>query len=224
MQVVSWPLGREKIHFEAPSADRLDHEMTDFLDWFAESPKIDPVLKAGVVHFWFVTLHPFEDGNDRMARAIADLALARSEGTSERFYSMSSQIEAERTQYYLKLKLEQGQRGGMDITLWLEWILNCLGRAVDGAENSLKGILRKAKIWEQINEAPVNERQRKVINQLLEGSEGRLSTSKYAKLAKCSTDTALRDIKAFVDRGILIQDEAGGRSTSYDLAGIEDCP
>ncbi len=220
MQVVSGPVGREKVHFEAPSADRLDQEMTGFLDWFTGSTEMDPVLKAGVSHFWFVTIHPFEDGNGRIGRAIADMALARAEGTPERFYSMSSQIEAERKQYYLNL--EQSQRGGTDITSWLEWFLNCLGRAVNGAEDSLKGILRKAKLWERINEATVNDRQRKVINRLLDGFEGKLSTSKYAKLAKCSTDTALRDIKALGDLGVLIQDEAGGRSTSYHLAGMED--
>ena len=216
MQVVSGPMGRERVHFEAPTADRLEHEVSVFLDWFEAANGIDPVLKAGIAHFWFVTIHPFEDGNGRISRAIADMALARAEGTIERFYSMSTQIEAEKKQYYLNL--EQSQKGGVDITSWLEWFLGCLGRAVAGAEAGLASVLRKAKVWERINsQSPVNERQRKVINRLLDGFEGKLSTSKYAKLAKCSGDTALRDIKILLDRGILIQDEGGGRNTSYRL-------
>ncbi len=220
MQVVSGPMGRERVHFEAPSADRLEQEVSAFLDWFEVANEIDPVLKAGVAHFWFVTIHPFEDGNGRISRAIADMALARAEGTSERFYSMSAQIEAEKKQYYLNL--EKSQKGGVDITSWLEWFLGCLGRAVAGAENGLANVLRKAKVWERINsQAPVNERQRKVINRLLDGFEGKLSTSKYAKLAKCSGDTALRDIKILLEQGILIQDEGGGRNTSYHLVEPE---
>ena len=223
MQVVSGPMGRERVHFEAPSADRLQHEVSFFLDWFGAANGIDPVLKAGIAHFWFVTIHPFEDGNGRISRAIADMALARAEGTIERFYSMSAQIEAEKKQYYLNL--EQSQKGGTDITSWLEWFLGCLGRAVAGAEDGLASVLRKAKIWELINsQSPVNERQRKVINRLLDGFEGKLSTSKYAKLAQCSGDTALRDIKILLDRGILIQDAGGGRNTSYHLVEPEDQP
>ena len=217
MQVVSGPIGRERVHFEAPEARRLRREVAAFLDWFEETKQIDPVLKAGVAHFWFVTLHPFEDGNGRISRAIADMALARAEGTPERFYSMSTQIEAEKKQYYLKL--EQSQKGGVDITAWLEWFLGCLGRAVTGAESSLAVVLKKARTWERINSrTSVNERQRKVINRLLDGFEGKFSTSKYAKLAKCSGDTALRDIKILLDQGILVQEEGGGRSTSYRLA------
>ena len=216
MQVVSGPMGRERVHFEAPTADRLKHEVSVFLDWFEAANGIDPVLKAGIAHFWFVTIHPFEDGNGRISRAIADMALTRAEGTIERFYSMSTQIEAEKNDYYLNL--EQSQKGGVDITLWLEWFLGCLGRAVAGAEDGLASVLRKAKVWERINsQSPVNERQRKVINKLLDGFEGKLSTSKYAKLAKCSGDTALRDIKILLDQGILVQDEGGGRNTSYRL-------
>jgi Fic family protein len=223
MQVVSGPIGRERIHFEAPSANRLQHEVLAFLDWFEAANGIDPVLKAGIAHFWFVTIHPFEDGNGRISRAIADMALARAEGMIERFYSMSTQIEAEKKQYYLKL--EQSQKGGMDITSWLEWFLGCLGRAVAGAEEGLAVVLRKAKVWERINnQSQVNERQRKVINRLLDGFEGKLSTSKYAKLAKCSGDTALRDIGILLKRGILIQDAGGGRNTSYRLAEPEDQP
>lgn len=215
MQVVSGPIGKERVHFEAPSADRLDHEMKLFLNWFGVAKGVDPVLKAGVAHFWFVTIHPFEDGNGRIGRAVADMALARAEGTADRFYSMSAQIEAERREYYLRL--ERNQRDGLDITAWLEWFLRCLGRAVDGAEISLATVLKKAWIWGRINQATVNERQRKVINRLLNGFEGKLSSSKYAKLAKCSNDTALRDIKALIDRGILVQERGGGRSTSYRL-------
>ena len=221
MQVVSGPMGRERVHFEAPAADRLGHEVSAFLDWFEASNGIDPVLKAGIAHFWFVTIHPFEDGNGRISRAIADMALVRAEGTIDRFYSMSTQIEAEKKQYYLNL--EQSQKGGTDITSWLEWFLGCLGRAIAGAETGLAGVLRKAKLWERINnQSPVNERQRKVINRLLDGFEGKLSTSKYAKLAQCSGDTALRDIKILLDRGVLVQDTGGGRNTSYRLAEPED--
>jgi Fic family protein len=223
MQVVSGPMGHERVHFEAPTADRLEHEVSVFLDWFEAANGVDPVLKAGIAHFWFVTTHPFEDGNGRISRAIADMALARAEGTIERFYSMSAQIEAEKKQYYLNL--ERNQKGGVDITSWLEWFLGCLGRAVAGAEDGLASVLRKAKVWEQINsQSPVNERQRKVINRLLDGFEGKLSTSKYAKLAKCSGDTALRDIKILLDRGILIQDKGGGRNTSYRLVEPDGQP
>lgn len=216
MRVVSGPIGRETVHFEAPSAEKLDREMTLFLEWFEAANGVDPVVKAGVAHFWFVTIHPFEDGNGRIGRAIADLELARADGTAERFYSMSSQIEAERKEYYLQL--ERGQRNGLDVTVWLEWFLGCLGRAIAKADETLSGVLHKARLWEKVNQQPVNERQRKVINKLLDGFEGKLTSSKYAKLVKCSEDTALRDIRALVERGVLIKNEAGGRSTSYTLA------
>jgi Fic family protein len=216
MQVVSGPMGRERVHFEAPAADRLEREMTAFLKWFESEQKIDPVLKAAVAHFWFVTIHPFEDGNGRIARAIADMALARAEGTKERFYSMSAQIEVERKNYYLRL--ERNQRGDTDITSWIEWFLECLRRALEGAESTIGQVLRKARVWKLINETPVNDRQRSVINRLLDGFEGKLSSSKYAKLAKCSADTALRDINDLLDRRILVRESPGGRSTSYRLA------
>lgn len=217
MQVVSGPIGRERIHFEAPAADRIEREVSIFLEWFEENRAIDPVLKAGIAHFWFVTIHPFEDGNGRISRAIADMALARADDTTERFYSMSTQIEAEKKDYYLKL--ERSQKSGVDIAPWLEWFLACLGRAVAGADAGLAGVLQKAKVWERINSRfSVNERQRKVINRLLEGFEGKLSSSKYARLAKCSADTALRDIKYLVEAGILVQEEGGGRNTGYRLA------
>lgn len=215
MQVVSGAIGHEKVHFEAPAANRLAREMDAFLKWFEKPSAMDPVLKAGVAHFWFVTIHPFEDGNGRIARAIADMALARAEQTMERFYSMSAQIERERKQYYDQL--EKSQRGGLDVTAWLEWFLGCLGRAIHGADNEVASTLRKAKIWKHINETPVNERQRKVINLLLGDFKGKLTSSKYATLTKCSPDTALRDIKELIEYGILGQDAAGGRSTSYHL-------
>lgn len=216
MQVVSGPIGREKVHFEAPSGSRLPQEMEAFLDWFETFIGIDPVLKAGVAHLWFVTIHPFEDGNGRIGRAIADMALARSENIPERFYSLSGQIESEKNQYYSEL--EKVQKGSLDITPWLEWFLGCLEQSIVGAEHELSAVLKKARLWESLNLNPVNERQRKAINLLLGDFKGKLSTSKYAKIMKCSEDTALRDIKILVERGILFQDEARGRSTSYSLA------
>jgi Fic family protein len=219
MQVVSGPIGRENVHFEAPSADRLGAEMAAFLGWFngpdSDPSRLDPVLKSAVAHFWFVTIHPFEDGNGRIARAIADLSLARADQCSERFYSMSAQIEAERKTYYAEL--ERQQRGDLDITGWLDWFLACLDRALSRADVTLSGALSKARLWDVINREPVNDRQRRVINRLLDGFEGPLSTTKYAKLTKCSADTALRDIQGLVDRGILIRNPGSGRSTSYRL-------
>lgn len=219
MQVVSGPIGKEKVHFEAPSADRLESEMNAFLTWFGNGPDIDPVLKAGIAHLWFVTIHPFEDGNGRIARALGDMALARADGTSDRFYSLSSQIEVERNAYYDQL--EKQQRGTPDITHWLAWFLDCLGRAISSAENTLGHVLFKAQLWGTINQKSVNERQRMVINRMLEdGFEGYINTSKYAKLSKCSNDTALRDMQELKERGIFIQNPSGGRSTSYRLPDI----
>lgn len=220
MQVVSGPIGREKIHFEAPTADRLESEMKRFTEWYNAPSKTDPVLKAAIAHFWFVTIHPFEDGNGRIARAIADMSLARADETKERFYSMSAQIEAERQEYYDIL--ERTQRGDLDITRWLRWFLECLDRAIDRAEEGLAGVLRKARIWQRINRRPVNERQRIVINRMLNGFQGFLTTSKYTKLAKCSSDTALRDVQELLDLGILIRNPGRGRSTSYHLADPEN--
>jgi Fic family protein len=216
MQVVSGPLGRERVHFEAPAAARLDVEMQRFLDWFNAPSETDPVLKAGIAHLWFLTIHPFEDGNGRIARALGDLLLARADGTKARFYSLSAQIETERKQYYEEL--EAAQRGELDITGWLTWFLGCLDRAIRGAENSLAKVLHKAQLWQRVNARPVNERQRKVINRLLGDFEGHLTTSKYAKLAGCSSDTALRDVRELLERGVLVQNQGGGRSTSYRLA------
>ena len=219
MQVVSGPIGREKVHFEAPGAERLESEMARFLKWFDSPPTIDPVLKAGVAHFWFVTIHPFEDGNGRIARAIGEMALSQSDGTSDRFYSLSSQIEAERREYYRQL--EAAQHGDLDITRWLTWFLGCLDRAIGNAEKSLAGVLHKARLWQRINLRPVNDRQRDVINHMLGEVEGFLTTSKYAKLAKCSQDTALRDIRELLKRGIIVQNPGRGRSTSYRLVEPE---
>jgi len=216
MQVVSGPIGREKVHFEAPEAERLESEMARFLERFNSPPAIDPVLKAGVAHFWFVTIHPFEDGNGRIARAIGDMALSQADGTSDRFYSLSSQIEAQRKEYYLQL--EAAQRGDLDITRWLTWFLGCLDRAIGNAEKTLAAVLHKARLWQRINRRPVNDRQREVIYRMFGEFEGFLTTSKYAKLAKCSQDTALRDIRDLLERGIIVKNPGRGRSTSYRLA------
>jgi len=215
MEVVSGPVGKEHVHFQAPPAAQLDGEMRRFLAWFNGTADIDPVLKAGVAHLWFVTIHPFDDGNGRVARAIADMALARSENSPQRFYSMSAQIQHDRVAYYDIL--EKTQKGTVDITPWLEWFLDCLRRAIDGAEQLLGGVLAKAQFWQHMQGVMLNERQRLVLNRLLDGFDGHLTTSKYAKLTKCSQDTALRDILYLVDRGILVRNPKGGRSTSYAL-------
>lgn len=215
MQVVSGAIGRERVHFEAPSAGRISQEMERFLLWIEQDQGLDPVLKAAIAHFWFVTIHPFEDGNGRIGRAIGDLLLARSDGMAERFYSLSSQIEKERKRYYEKL--EACQRGGLDITVWLRWFLECFGRALKGAEGLSEQVLRKSRLWERIHQGPVNARQRRVLNRLLDGFDGALTSSKYSKLAKCSPDTALRDIQELVSRGVMLQSSSGGRSTSYAL-------
>ena len=216
MQVVSGPIGREKVHFEAPSADKLDKEMKAFLSWFESQSDVDPVLKAGMAHLWLVTIHPFEDGNGRIARAIADMALARADGMPDRFYSLSTQIELERKDYYGQL--ERQQRSTPEITGWLEWFLGCLGRAVFSAGKTSGNVLFKAQLWDRINRNPTNERQRLIINRMLENDfKGHMNTSKYASLAKCSPDTALRDIQDLKERGVFIQNPGGGRSTSYRL-------
>ncbi|MEO0867435.1 MAG: Fic family protein [Cyanobacteria bacterium J06642_11] len=220
MQIVSGPISRETVHFEAPAAARVDSEMTEFLAWFDGKDALDPILKAGLAHLWFVTIHPFEDGNGRIARAIADMALARADNLAERFYSMSAQIELERKVYYTQL--ERQQRGTVDVIGWLHWFLDCLGRALASADDTLAHVLYKAKLWNYVNQQPVNERQRLILNRMLDGFKGHMTTSKYAKLAKCSTDTALRDIQDFVTRGVFVQNPGGGRSTSYRLAVSEE--
>ena len=217
MEVVSGPMGRERVHFKAPEAARLDTEMKRFLTWYNQGPDTDPVIHAAIAHLWFVTIHPFDDGNGRIARVIADMALARSEGSAQRFYSMSTQIRQERSAYYYML--ETTQKGGLDVTAWLVWFLNCLDRAFDGAEIILRALFKKARFWEQYRGANMNDRQWDMLNRLLDGFEGKLTTSKYAKIEKCSQDTAYRDILDLIDLGALEKDEAGGRSTSYSLTG-----
>ena len=216
MQVVSGPIGHEKVHYEAPKAKRLEAEMGKFINWANKKSDIDPVLRSALAHLWFVTIHPFDDGNGRIARAIADWALAQSENSSQRFYSMSSQIRLERNDYYDILK--ETQKGTLDVTEWMEWFLGCLDRAIAGTESSLAGVFRKAKFWENTAEKNINDRQRLILNKLLDGFEGKLTSTKWAKLAKCSQDTAQRDIQALIDQRILVKDAAGGRSTSYSLA------
>jgi Fic family protein len=220
MQVVSGPIGHETVHFEAPHADRAAQETERFIAWFNAPQVMDPILKAGISHFWFVTIHPFEDGNGRIARALADMSLARADGIRERFYSMSSQIEAERNVYYQQL--EAAQRGDVNITRWLAWFLDCLGRAIENAEAGLAAVLHKAARWQRINRQPVNERQRLVLNRLMHDFQGFLTSSKYAKLAKCSQDTAARDLLELLNRGILVQNPGRGRSTSFRLADPEN--
>jgi len=219
MQVISGPIGREHVHYQAPPARRLREEMKRFLDWFEKDSSTDLVLKAGIAHLWFVTIHPFEDGNGRIARAIADMVLARSERSQQRFYSMSAQIRHERKAYYEIL--EATQKGDADITRWLEWFLACLGRAFDRAETILASVLHKARFWERFAAASFNDRQQKMINRLLNGFEGKLTSSKWAKLARTSQDTALRDIEDLIEKRVLIRDAAGGRSTSYSLAPLK---
>ncbi len=194
--------------------------MKGFVDWFESKTDMDPVLEAGVAHLWFVTIHPFDDGNGRIARAIADMALARSDQSAQRFYSMSAQIRRERDAYYDML--EATQKGELDITAWLEWFLECLDRAFDGAEETLANVLRKAEFWKKHAAAPFNDRQRDILNRLLDGFEGKLTSTKYALIEKTSPDTALRDINDLVERGLLKKDEGGGRSTSYSLAEDSD--
>jgi Fic family protein len=215
MQVVSGPIGREKIHYEAPGHERLQQEMARFIKWCEAALDMDPVIKSALAHFWFVTIHPFEDGNGRIARAIADLLLSRSEKSSQRFYSMSSQIQRERKAYYDVL--ERCQQGTLDITPWIEWFLNCLKHALDSSEHLLEAVLVKARFWKAHAGESFNERQRKVINRLVDGFAGKLTTSRWASLTKCSQDTALRDIGDLLDRNILAKKAAGGRSTSYAL-------
>ena len=229
MRVVSGAVGHERVHFEAPAADRLKNEMKGFLSWFSGSAPlttggttgIDPVLKAGIAHLWFVTLHPFEDGNGRIARAIADMQLARADSSRERFYSMSVQIRQERNAYYDVLEKTQKNvcvtKAGIDITAWLVWFLTCLNRALDTTESTLAGVLQKARFWESHPVESINERQRIMINRLFDGFEGKLTSSRWAKITKCSQDTALRDILDLVEKRILIKDSAGGRSTGYLL-------
>jgi Fic family protein len=217
MQVVSGPIGRERVHYKAPPASRVPEEVEKFLAWFEKPGETDPLLAAGLAHLWFVTLHPFDDGNGRIARAISDMTLARGEKIGQRFYSVSRQIRTERTEYYDIL--ERTQKADLDVTRWQSWFLECLLRAVQDAESTLSAVLNKAKFRERFAKQPLNQRQIEVLNRLLDGFEGKLTSSKWAKLAQCSQDTAHRDIMDLVERGALRKDPGGGRSTSYSLAG-----
>ncbi|MEP6590416.1 MAG: Fic family protein [Gemmatimonadota bacterium] len=218
MQVVSGPMGKERVHYQAPAAERVGAEMEAFLHWFDDTADIDPVIKSALAHLWFVTIHPFDDGNGRIARAIADMALARSEGSTQRFYSMSAQIRLERNAYYDVL--ETTQRGPLDVTGWLEWFLGCLGRAIAGADATLEGVVHKAKYWEALRGQPLNDRQRKVLDRMLGGFEGKMTSSKWARMTATSPDTALRDINDLVARRILSRNAAGGRGVGYFLVPL----
>lgn len=215
MQVVSGPMGRETVHYEAPAAPLLQKEIDAFLEWFESEKGVDPVLVAGIAHLWFVTIHPFDDGNGRVARAITDLALSRSEKGPQRFYSMSSTIRTYRKQYYEVL--ERTQKGGLDITKWLQWFLGCLNGAFDQAESTLSTVLSKAEFWNIHRDTELNKRQKMIINNLLDGFFGKMTSSKWAKLTKTSQDTASRDIDDLIEKRILTRGSAGGRSTSYEL-------
>jgi Fic family protein len=215
MQVVSGAMGKEKVHYEAPEANQVESEMNAFLNWFNNTSEIDSVLKAAIAHFWFVTIHPFDDGNGRIARTITDMQLARSDGSSQRFYSMSNQILTERKKYYEIL--EKTQRGTSDITNWLIWFLSCLENALINSGEVLDSVLSKAKFWEKYSQTPLNDRQRLMLNKLLDGFEGKLTSSKWAKIVKTSQDTAIRDIQDLVSKEILRKEAQGGRSTNYEL-------
>ena len=215
MQVVSGPVGKEKVHYQAPAAVRLPGEMRRFVAWTNKGDRTDAVLRAAIAHFWFVTIHPFDDGNGRIARAIADWQLARSENSAQRFYSMSSQILKEREAYYGTL--ERAQRGSLDITAWLQWFLDCLERAFDGTGTTLRVVMGKARFWERAARVPINERQQRALNRLLDGFAGKLTTQKWAALTKSSHDTALRDIQGLIEKDLVKKDDGGGRSTSYSL-------
>lgn len=218
MRVISGRIGKERVHFEAPPAARLPAEVATFLEWFERHDSVDWVLKAGVAHLWFLTLHPFDDGNGRIGRVVADMALSRADRSADRFFSLSAGIEATLSEYYGQL--ESAQRGGLDVTPWLTWFLSCLDRTLDAAEHTLGHVFARAEFWSTVEQLTLNERQRKVMNRLLGPFEGKLTSSKYAKLAKCSRDTALRDIKALVELGVLERNPQGGRSTSYRTAQI----
>ncbi len=215
MQIVSGPMGKEKIHFQAPPASEVKSEMNRFLVWFNQETKLDMVIKSAIAHFWFIIIHPFDDGNGRIARAISDLLLARSDNSSQRFYSLSNQILLERKAYYEVLQNVQFKNG--DITEWLIWFLNCLFRALESTETSVENVLFKANFWDKHKNTEFNSRQRLMLNKLFDGFEGKLQSSKWAKITKCSPDTALRDIKDLINKGILKQEESGGRSTNYEI-------
>jgi len=215
MQVVSGAMGKEKVHFQAPDSSRVDNEMSMFLDWLNNNIENDLVLKAAIAHLWFVTIHPFDDGNGRIARALTDMLLAHSDKSTQRFYSMSAQIRLERKEYYEIL--ENTQKGNLDITEWIKWFLNCLINSLKSTDIVLNRVLFKAEFWRKHSNTIINERQKKLLNKILDGFEGKLTSSKWAKIAKCSKDTAIRDINDLISKDILKKEEGGGRSTSYVL-------
>jgi Fic family protein len=215
MQVVSGAMGKERVHFQAPASEVLDHEMSQFISWFNSSNDLHPILKAAIAHLWFVTIHPFDDGNGRIARTIADMQLTRADATPQRFYSMSAQIRIERNAYYTIL--EKTQKGSIDITDWLEWFLGCLDRALMAAETITGSVIEKARYWEYLSTKNLNDRQRLMMNRLLDGFVGKLNSSKWAKITKCSQDTALRDIQDLINQNVLVKEQSGGRSTTYTL-------
>jgi Fic family protein len=217
MQVVSGAFDREKIHFEAPSGDLVPKEMHAFISWFNDEMGLDPVLKAAVAHLWLLTIHPFDDGNGRIARAVTDMQLARADGSSRRFYSMSSEIRRHRGGYYRIL--DKTQNGTLDISLWMGWFLGCLRSAIEASEGQLSHVLDKARFWEKYGSSPLNARQRILLGRILDGFDGKLTTSKWAKIAKCSQDSAGRDIQGLIELGIIVRDKGAGRSTSYLLRG-----
>ena len=215
MQVVSGAAGREKVHFQAPEANLVDIEMDQFIEWFNNDNKTDLVVKAAIAHLWFVTIHPFQDGNGRITRALSDMLLAKSDRSTQRFYSMSAQIRIERKKYYETL--EMTQKGTLDITEWIKWFLSCLSNALRSTDEILTKVLFKADFWNKQSKLIVNERQKKLLNRLLDGFEGKLTSAKWAKIAKCSKDSAIRDINSLIKKGVLKKEDAGGRSTSYIL-------
>ena len=215
MQVVSGAMGKEKVHFQAPDSSQVENEMMRFLDWFNQAEGIDLIMKAAIAHLWFVTIHPFEDGNGRITRALTDMLLAQSDKSTQRFYSMSAQIRLERKQYYEIL--EKTQKGNLDVTEWIKWFLSCLKNALNSTDSILKRILFKADFWQRHVTTVMNERQKRLLNKVLDGFDGKFTSSKWAKIAPCSKDTAIRDINDLIEKGILQKEEAGGRSTNYEL-------
>lgn len=215
MKVVSGPMGHEKVHYEAPKPERVPEEMQRFIDWINADGGIDPVLKAGIAHLWFVSIHPFDDGNGRITRAITDMLLARSENSAKRFYSMSNEMKIRQKEYYDIL--EKTQKSDGEITAWILWFLDCFDRALSSTEETLASVLAKARFWENHRDLVVNGRQRKIINMQFDGFFGKLTTGKWAKICKCSTDTALNDIRYLVEKGVLKKNDEGGRSTNYSL-------
>jgi Fic family protein len=215
MQVISGAMGKEKVHFQSPDASKIENEMSVFIDWLNKEDKLEPVIKSGIAHLWFLTIHPFDDGNCRIALALTDMLLARSDGSSQRFYSMSDQIRLERKGYYGIL--ETTQKGGINVTGWLQWFLNCMEKALLNTEVTLERVLVKANFWRMHSSTTLNDRQKLVLNKLMDNFEGKLTSSKWAKMTKCSADTALRDIQDLINKDLLRKKIAGGRSTNYEL-------